>query len=366
MCPGYSRNCARSALFTITTIRSRGGAKLKATIYGPQESQEEIWTYIEHDGDGISPVSLELLSKAHELGRACGWRVTALILGSEVEAFTEDARIFGADEVWVVEHPQLKNFDCEAFTTAANQVILSAKPGILLFGATPNGRDLAGRLAVRLRTGLNADCTQLHIDKDRGVLISEVTGFGGGVLADLEIPSRRPQMATVRPGVFLPTPMKNKDQGEIRRFNPDIPDTLIRTRILENVLEEGVDLTKAEVLICGGRGIEGRFDALAQLAEIWGGEVGATRPPVDDGFMPRQSQIGQTGVICRPKVAVNFGISGAFHFIVGIQEADLVISVNIDPDAPIFEYSDYCIQADVHELMPLLLQEFQQQAEHHE
>lgn len=281
-------------------------------------------------------------------------------MGSEIDATVEDARIFGADEVWVVEHPGLKEFDCEAFTTAAHQAILSTKPSILLFGATPNGRDLAGRLAVRLRTGLNADCTQLHIDKDRGVLISEVTGFGGGVLADLEIPSRRPQMATVRPGVFLPTPMKNRDQGEIRRFNPDFPDTHIRTRILEKVVEESVDLTKAEVLVCGGRGVEGQFDVLTQLAEIWGGAVGATRPPVDDGFMPRQRQIGQTGVICRPKVAVNFGISGAFHFVVGIQEADLVVSVNIDPDAPIFEYSDYCIQADVHELMPLLLKEFQQ------
>ena len=329
------------------------------TVYGPQDSQDEIWTYIEHVGDVISPVSLEILSKAHELGRACGWRVIALILGSDIKAVVEDARIFGADEVWVVEHHGLKEFDCEAFTTAAHQAILSANPSILLFGATPNGRDLAGRLAVRLRTGLNADCTQLHIDKDRGVLISEVTGFGGGVLADLEIPSRRPQMATVRPGVFVPTPMESRDQVEIRRFHPDIQDRHIRTRILENVLEEGVDLTKTEILVCGGRGIEGQFDELRELAEIWGGAVGATRPPVDDGFMPRQSQIGQTGVICRPKVAVNFGISGAFHFIVGIQEADLVISVNIDPDAPIFEYSDYCIRADVHELMPLLLKEFQ-------
>lgn len=340
----------------------KGEAKLKATVYGTQESQEEIWTYIEHDGDGISPISLELLSKAYELGRACGWKVIALILGSEIEAFVEDARTFGADEVWVVDHPGLKEFDCEAFTTAAHQAIVSAKPSILLFGATPNGRDLAGRLAVRLRTGLNADCTQLHIDKDRGVLISEVTGFGGGVLADLEIPSRRPQMATVRPGVFLQTPMEDRGHCEIRRINPDIQDKN-RTHILENVLGEGVDLTKAEVLVCGGRGIEGQFDLLTQLAEIWGGAVGATRPPVDDGFIPRQNQIGQTGVICRPKVAVNFGISGAFHFIVGIQESDLVISVNIDPDAPIFEYSDYCIQGDVHELMPLLLKEFQQQDE---
>ncbi len=346
--------------------RSRGGAKLKATIYGPQESREEIWTYIEQDGDGIAPVSLELLSKAHELGRACGWRVVALILGSETAPFVEEVRAFGADEVWAVEHPGLKEFESEVFTTAAHQAISSAKPGILLFGATPNGRDLAGRLAVRLRTGLNADCTQLHIDRDRGVLISEVTGFGGGVLADLEIPSRRPQMATVRPGVFQPSPAKDRNQVEIRLVHPDIPDKLFRTRRLENVIEKGVDLTKAEVLVCGGRGIDGRFDGLTDLADILGGAVGATRPPVDDGFIPRERQIGQTGVVCRPRVAVNFGISGAFHFIVGIQEADLVVSVNIDPEAPIFEYSDYCIQADFHELMPILLEEFRKpQGEHH-
>jgi electron transfer flavoprotein alpha subunit len=230
-------------------------------------------------------------------------------------------------------------------------------------GATPNGRDLAGRLAVRLRTGLNADCTDLQLTPETGVLVSEVSGFGGGVLALIEMQNHRPQMATVRPGVFLPGKADYGRAGDILSIEVKLSAEMIHTQIVERVIGDGVDLSQVPVLVAGGRGIDGDFDMLRQLAQLVGGDVGATRPPVDKGHIERERQIGQTGVVCRPKVAICCGISGAFHFVVGIQEADVVIAINSDPDAPIFDYADYCIVGDVHQIVPALIKELQEVAE---
>jgi electron transfer flavoprotein alpha subunit len=249
----------------------------------------------------------------------------------------------------------LETFTVDAFSAAAYAAVMEGKPGVFLFGATPNGRDLAGRLAVRLRTGLNADCTDLRLDAKRGILISEVTGFGGGVLALLECPSHRPQLATVRPGVFISEEVEREGEGNLIVFEPELDANLMRTRVRERVVGESVDLTQAEVLVCGGRGIEGNFELLQELASLLGGEVGATRPPVDEGHIERERQVGQTGVVCRPKIAIACGISGAFHFVVGIQEADIVIAINTDPEAPIFDYADYCILADAPSLIAALV-----------
>lgn len=228
---------------------------------------------------------------------------------------------------------------------------METKPSIFLVGATPDGRDLAGRLAVRLRTGLNADCTGLDLDPD-GVLISEVSGFGGGVLALIQMARHRPQMATVRPGVFAPLEPDYSREGKVQHLAIDLVEEMVPTQILERMAGQGVDLGRAPVLIAGGRGVDGDFEMLRELAELLGGEVGATRPPVDEGHIERERQIGQTGVVCSPKIALCCGISGAFHFVVGIEKADIVIAINSDPEAPIFEYADYCILGDVHEVLP--------------
>jgi electron transfer flavoprotein alpha subunit len=265
----------------------------------------------------------------------------------------------GADEVVLAEHSALEPFTVDGFTHAAYQVLLERKPSVLLLGATPNGRDLAGRLAVRLKTGLNADCTDLRLDKGRGVLVCEVSGFGGGVLALIEMEKHRPQMATVRPGVFQVGPANYKRNGRLTRFQVEIGEELIRTKVVEQVKGQEVDLTQAQVLVAGGRGVDGKFEMLEELARLLNGEVGATRPPVDEGHIKRERQIGQTGVICRPKVSINCGISGAFHFVVGIQEADLVIAINTDPEAPIFDYADYCIVGDAQMIIPALTQAIQ-------
>ncbi len=340
-------------------MTAKKGQPLPEVAYGIGEESREIWVYLEHHQDTLANVSLELLGKAHDLADQISCHVTGLLLGHRVDDLARVAIQFGADEVKVIDNPQLKTFHVEAFTDAAAQVIVQGSPSILLMGATHDGRDLAGRLAVRLQTGLNADCTELLFNPETGLLVSEVTGFGGGIIALLECPERRPQMSTVRPGVF-PLPERDvKREGSILRIDINLEDREYQTQILEREMHAGVDLTQAEVLVCGGRGVEGDFETLYEFAAILNADVGATRPPVDDGYIERERQVGQTGVVCRPKVALCLGISGAFHFVVGIEKADLVIAVNSDPSAPIFEYADYGIVADVKEFLPVLLQAFE-------
>jgi electron transfer flavoprotein alpha subunit len=327
-----------------------------ASIYSPEEENQTIWVCLEHEDGKLTSVSTELLTKGRSLSKQVNWPLVGLLLGDQIEKLQEEIFSYGADDLWMVKHPLLRNFTIEAHTEASHEAIIQGKPSILLFAATPNSRDLAGRLAVRLRTGLNADCTNLRIDPARGMLIAEVTGFGGGILAYLESPNHRPQMATVRPGVFKAEKLEEYRVGQTHQISPALEKERIHTKIIERVVGEGVDLTQADVLICGGRGIQGDFKSLEQLAEILSGEVGATRPPVDEGHIERERQVGQTGVIGHPKLALNFGISGAFHFIVGIQDANTVVAVNTDPEAPIFEYADYCIVEDASQILSPLIQ----------
>lgn len=330
---------------------------MAASLYGPDEAQPVFWIYLEHEQGALERVSLELLSKARALADAAGWRVAGLLLGHRVEPMVEDAFAWGADEVWVADHPLLEPFTVEAHTAIAFQAILQGRPSVFLCGATPNGRDLAGRLAVRLRTGLTADCTDLRLDLEQGgVLIGEVTGFGGGIVALITMPNHRPQMATVRPGVFpLATPQPGRT-GVVIPLEVDLRPEALRTRVVERVIGRGVDLTQAPVLVVGGRGIHGRFDLLQELASLLGGEVGATRPPVDEGWIGRERQVGQTGVVCRPRVALVCGASGAFQFVVGIQNAGTVIAINTDPEAPIFEFADYGVVGDALQVIPALIE----------
>jgi electron transfer flavoprotein alpha subunit len=329
---------------------------LVASFYDKTAESSSIWVFLEHDQAELSGVTKELLTKAHQMTRSTDWDVVGLLMGQGVGGLQEQAFRFGADEVWLLEHPLLEQFTVDAYTAAVQRALEQGKPSVFLCGATPNGRDLAGRLAVRLRTGLNADCTDLRLDEKRGVLISEVTGFGGGVLALLECPEHRPQMATVRPGVFVAQVVRGSESGRLTPFEVQLERDQIRTRVRERVHGESVDLTQAEVLVCGGRGVEGDFELMQQLADLLGGDVGATRPPVDEGYVERERQVGQTGVVCRPKVAFACGISGAFHFVVGIQDAELVIAVNTDPEAPMFDYADYCIVEDARRFISELIQ----------
>lgn len=323
--------------------------------YSPQAENKTIWVFLEQQDGVLEEVSLELLARGRELADQLGWTLEGLLLGQHVAGLAPHGIACGADRIWLAEHDLLEHFTIEAFTQVACQLLLQKRPSVFWLGATPNGRDLAGRLAVRLRTGLNADCTDLRIEPREGLLVCEVSGFGGGVLAMIEMRNHRPQMATVRPGVFaLPHPDPSR-VGEVISMEIDLDPAIIQTRVIERSVGAGLNLSRVPFLVTGGRGMEGDFKILEQLAQLFEGEVGATRPPVDEGHVGRERQVGQTGVVCSPKVALCCGISGAFHFVVGIEKASLVIAINSDPEAPIFEYADYCVVGDVHELLPELI-----------
>ncbi|MFC1936791.1 electron transfer flavoprotein subunit alpha/FixB family protein [Chloroflexota bacterium] len=333
------------------------------SLYSIEEENQSLWVFLEHTDGKLEEVSLELLTQGRVLADQMDWQLAGIIGGHKVNDLAKVAIHFGADQVLLADHPDLENFVIEPFCHIVEGAIMEAKPSVFLSGATINGRDLAGRLAVRLRTGLNADCTNLRMNPENGVLISEVTGFGGGVIALIEMQTHRPQMATVRPGVFqIGTPDK-KRKGKITKLKVDIPEDLVITEILERVIGEGVNLSQAETLVVGGRGVNGDYALMGELAELLGGVVGATRPPVDEGHIERERMVGQTGTVCRPKLAVICGVSGAFHFVVGIQDAEMVIAINSDPEAPIFEHADYCIVGDVFEIVPALVEKLRQPAE---
>jgi electron transfer flavoprotein alpha subunit len=327
----------------------------RESLYSEKQAKEAIWVCLEQEEDRVTNVSLELLTKGRQLADSLNWPLTGLLLSGSDLSPIDPAFEFGADEVLLVKDGLLEKFRVETYSKAAFETIINYKPSIILFGATPNMRDLAGRLAVRLRTGLNADCTNLEINKENGVLVCQVSGFGEGVLALIEMESHRPQMATVRPGVFQMRKREPVERPRPTQFSVNLDPSDIYTNIIEQSSSIAVDLTQIPVIIAGGRGIDGDFGPLEELANLLGGEIGATRPPVDEGHIDRERQIGQTGVVCRPKLVVTCGISGAFHFIVGIQDSETVIAINNDPKAPIFEHADYCVVGDVHEIIPQLI-----------
>src|SRR5512139_2719270 len=302
-----------------------------ASLYGVAEEQKAIWIFLEQESGKLEGVSLELLAKGRQLADRVGWQLTGLLLGDSIAGLAREAIAHGADEVVLAEHPLLDAFTVDAYCRVACEAIMRYKPSVLLLGVTPDGRDLAGRLAVRLRTGLNADCTDLRLMAESGILAGEVSGFGGGVLALIEMQNHRPQMATVRPGVFPPGQADPNRQGRVIRLPVNLTEAMINTCIVERVVGARADLTQTPALVVGGRGVGDKFDMLRELADLIGGDIGATRPPVDEGYIERERQIGQTGVACRPKVAIVCGASGAFHFVVGIQGADNVIAINSDP-----------------------------------
>ena len=337
------------------------GATSTAEVRSPQGA---LWVFLEHDGQTLSPVTNELLGKASELARTAKIAMVGVLIGHRSEPLAVEAARHGVDGLVVLDHPLLEAFSPELYTEVVAEVAAARKPAALLLGATPAGRDLAGRLAVKLKTGLTADCTDLSVDQ-QGLLVGEVAGFGGGVLATILCRDRRPQMATVRPGVFPPYDPAGESPGfRIERW--PVAATLgaqaallRRAEVVEKHQRSSRDLTKAPVLVIAGRGVNGQLEPLERLASLLGGEVGATRVAVDHGWAQREVQIGQTGLSARPKVALVLGASGAFQFTVGIQGAHTIIAVNTDKEAPVFACSDYCVVADAVTLAEALVEELQ-------
>jgi electron transfer flavoprotein alpha subunit len=324
--------------------------------YGPDEARG-VWLYLEQEGGSLLGVTRELLGQGRELADSLAASLTGLLLGDSVAHLADQAIAEGADEVLVAEHSLLGFYTTDAHAKVVTEAVLEGKPDILLLGATTNGRDLAGRLAVRLRTGLTADCTDLTIEPETRLLLGQVVGFGGGVVATIKCENHRPQMATARPGVFPLPASSSARQGTVRQLDVSLSQEEVRVKVQERETQDESAITGAELLVVGGRGVGSDFSLLKELARLMGAEVGATRVAVDNGWATHEQQIGQTGYITRPKLAIVLGASGALQFTVGIEPAEMVVAINADEEAPIFEAADYYSVDDLFSLLPPLIRE---------
>ena len=307
--------------------------------------QGDIWVFCEQRNGKLHEVGLELLGKGRELAEQAGTRLTAVLLGHKVGGLPQVLLDHGADRVLLADDPQLASFRLLAYTHVLAQLAASEHPAILLLGATAMGMELAPRVAARLRTGLCAHCIDLRLDAD-GRLLQVVPGWGGGVLATIACPDHRPQMATVMPGAMRALP-RTPREGEIVQVALELPGVELGPEVLDVQQEEphGQPLEKAEVVVAGGFGVGSKENwALVQeLAAVLGGAVGATRPPVDEGWASEGQMIGQSGKTVRPSLYIGLGISGVMHHVVGMDQSGHIISINTNPKAEIFDVSDVAV-----------------------
>jgi len=318
-----------------------------------------VWVFVEQTEGEAARVSWELLGVGGELARALGVELCAVVIGENVEHLCHEAFSYGAAQSYILDHPVYKHYRTEPYLDACCHLIDKFKPEIVLMGASGMGRDLAGAVATRLKTGLTADCTGLTIDDKRNLMQTR-PAFGGNIMATIMCDRFRPQMSTVRPQV-MPLPEKSEGaSGEIVRdsFAPD--ENNIFTKVLEIIRDgkgkDGVDIAGAEFIVSGGRGLmtKENFGILRELADELGGVVGGSRSAVDAGWLPPERQVGQTGKTVRPKIYIACGISGAIQHLVGMQDSDVIIAINRDKDAPIFEVATYGIVGDLFQVVPEL------------
>jgi electron transfer flavoprotein alpha subunit len=321
-----------------------------------------VWVFVEQTEGEAARVSWELMGTGAELARSLGVELCAVVLGEKVEHLCWEAFSYGAQKTYVLDSPVYKHYRTEPYFEALCHLIDKYKPEVILMGATGMGRDLAGAVATRVKTGLTADCTGLGIDANRNLMQTR-PAFGGNIMATIMCDRFRPQMATVRPHV-MPMPERITGRsGEIIRESFAVDEASVFTKVL-NIIRDGkgddhVDIAGAEFIISGGRGLMAKenFWLLRDLAEEVGGVVAGSRSAVDAGWLPPDRQVGQTGKTVRPKIYIACGISGAIQHLVGMQDSDMVIAINRDKEAPIFDVARYGIVGDLFEVVPALIEE---------
>ncbi|MFR6065488.1 MAG: electron transfer flavoprotein subunit alpha/FixB family protein [Eubacterium sp.] len=341
------------------------------------EQYKGVYIYAQQVDNEISPIAYELLGKAKDLAADLDTQVTAVLLGSNVKSLADSLAQYGADRVIVVDNPVLETYRTEPYTQALAAVINEYKPEIMLVGATAIGRDLGPRVSARVGTGLTADCTVLEIgdfplnplpnrEQKHNQLLMTRPAFGGNTIATIACPDNRPQMATVRPGVMQKIEPIADAKAEIIEFNPELEENNCYVEILDIVKEvsTAVDIQEAKILVSGGRGVGSKenFKLLEDLAEALGGTVSCSRAVVDNGWLPKDLQVGQTGKTVRPNVYFAIGISGAIQHTAGMEESDVIIAINKDESAPIFDVADYGIVGDLNKIVPLLTEAIKAQA----
>ena len=348
------------------------------------EEYKGVAIFAQQVDNKLSSIAFELIGKAHELAADLGTDVTAVVLGKGIANLADELGEYGADKVVVIDDPALETYRTEPYAQALTAYINEYKPEIVIYGATHIGRDLAPRVAARLNTGLTADCTHLDVKMDKYIAFanerttldtskldpnSTDTGlkmtrpaFGGNLMATIICPKNRPQMATVRPGVMQKLEPEVGKTGEIVKVDAKLTDDDIRTKIVEIVREtkEVVSLTDADIICSGGRGLGSAdgFKLIQQFADKVGGVVGASRAAVDSGWIDHSHQVGQTGTTVKPKIYFACGISGAIQHLAGMQNSDIIVAINKDPDAPIFEVADFGIVGDLYKVVPEIIAEW--------
>lgn len=327
-----------------------------------KEAYTDVWVFIEQVEGEIRNVSHELLGEGRKLADAKGQKLAGVLIGDGVEALAKQVFASGADKVYLIEAPELKQYSTDGYTAVFTDLINTYKPSVILIGATNDGRDLGPRVACRVGTGLTADCTDLGIDEQTGLVAWTRPAFGGNIMATILCPEHRPQMGTVRPKVFKRPEQDFARSGEIVRVASKVRSQDIRTELLDlvKVCTTSCNLEEAEVIVSGGRGMckPENFCLIEELANVLGGVVGASRAVVDAGWKPHFHQVGQTGKTVGPKVYFACGISGAIQHVAGMSSSDVVIAINKDADAPIFKVADYGVVGDVMEILPALIEEF--------
>ncbi|MDR3355425.1 MAG: electron transfer flavoprotein subunit alpha/FixB family protein [Synergistaceae bacterium] len=330
-----------------------------------ESKTKDLWVYIELKEDGSArSVGLELLNPGRALAEKQGGALVGVVIGDGVNAAVKEAGAYGADKVLVVEGPEYKDYSTDAYAAAMCHLVEKYSPATLLIGATPNGRDLGPRISCRLKTGLTADCTGLDIDEETGCVAWTRPAFGGNLMATILCPDHRPQIGTVRPGVFKKAAPRTEHEAEMIRDDFRVSADHIRTEILEVIKEaadEIVDLEGAEIIVSGGRGVGGPegFAPVKELAAALGATVGASRAAVDSGWIAHSHQVGQTGKTVGPKLYIACGISGAIQHLAGMSGSDCIVAINKDPDAPIFNVANYGIVGNLFEVLPVLTKEIQ-------
>ncbi len=335
----------------------------KDEVDGPVDVSlyKDVWVFGEQKYGTPANVALELLGEGRKLADQLNVQLCAVLLGEKVEEAANALISYGADKVYLVDDPSLKDFNDESYADIFVQLISRYKPEIVLMGATTYGRSLAPRVSSRLNTGLTADCTKLEIDPEKRILLQTRPAFGGNLMATIICPNHRPQMSTVRPKVMKALEQDMSRTGEIIRPAIVIPeDVKIKVTDVVSTLCEKVNLTEADIIVSGGRGLGDpkNFALIEELAGVLGGAVGASRATVDAGWIEYSHQVGQTGKTVGPKVYFACGISGAVQHLAGMSSSDTIIAINKNPDAPIFKVATFGIVGDVLEVLPALISEF--------
>lgn len=335
------------------------------------EDYKGVYVFAQQVDNEISPIAFELLGKARDLAEPLKTDVTAVLIGSGIKGLADRLAEYGADKVIVVDDPELKDYRTEPYAHALASVINEYKPEIVLVGATAIGRDLGPTVSARVATGLTADCTQLDIgdfplnpipgkenEQKHNQLLMTRPAFGGNTIATIACPDNRPQMATVRPGVMQKIDPIAGKKAEVIEFNPGFTpdDRYVTIKEVVKAVSDTVDIMDAKILVSGGRGVGSpeNFKILEDLAEAVGGTVSCSRAVVDAGWKPKDLQVGQTGKTVRPNVYFAIGISGAIQHVAGMEESDIIVAINKDEDAPIFDVADYGVVGDLNKIVPQL------------